>query len=1533
VIVLVPSGTPRAPGTKRPGRAARAFSASASRDTSSRAGGLAEIMVALGLVALVFAQASGRIVIDSKFDLVEDPARFLAYATHLWDARSTFGQIQNQAYGYLFPMGAFYLLGHALAVPMWVVQRAWFALLLVVAYAGVLALGKELGIGTRATRILAGFAYAASPFSLTVAIASAGMPPAAMLPWCLLPLVRVARGAIPPAKGAALSGLAVLAMGGVNATATYSVLVMPLVWIATRRSDEARARTLGWWLLAVGLATAWFVMALWFQTRYGLDFLRYTETPRDTTEWTSIPEVLRGGGLWMSLIAIHGIWTPAGWLYETAWGLVLATSFVAALGLYGLARRDMPERLFFGLALLLGALAMSVGYWGHFGSPLASVVHSVLNGPLGPFRNVNKFQPVVLLALALGLAHGLASAPLGAARKARRARSRAARIWHLLGGGARPLRAAGWAAAALVVGLASLPLFVGRVYPEGSFPGLPGYWIQAIDWLDAHGGHDTTLVIPGVEFARFVWGTPNDQPLEGLARVPWAVRNIIPLGSVGNTMVMDAIDQALVAGEPSPGLAAFLARAGVRYLLVENDLDPLRVSSPPPTVIRMILASTPGFAHVASFGPLVADPDAGPSAGIDYDPEGLTRGIRALEIWQVETPVAPVVTYPANEGVVVSGGPQALLAAANAGALPDLAATLAGDPHGPRFAQAAWIDADTQQLRDTDFGQLYNQYSYVLAPGALAPTAAGTIGGTIPSPPKQWAVVPGEQHDATAVLRGAASITSSSYGTPIARIPGYQPLAAFVANPGDGAWAASGTDPRPWIRIAFVRPIELRTITVEPLDDGPWRPLVTQIAVTTARGTVRSDLLPQAIPQQVRVVPGMSRFLRIEITRTLPPAEPNSPAGPGIARILIPGVRVTEAIALPDDVPATSPAAPRASYLMAAPLPNPFEYLSPPDDEPHLRRIFHMAAPETFHVVATATPRPGPLLLEATTTPSKLSVTASSTFANLPVFRPQNLVDHDPLTSWWASAGDEHPTVAFSWPGLRVLSSVDILIDPAASEPEEILLDTGTATRLLKIPSHDLPPFGSPVAPTTIHLTFAPLVTDHVLVSFPKVRELPTLDLVTGRVVPTPVGLSELDFPALADLTPPPPQMGAPVDLPCGQGPPIRIDGTTYETSLRTTMQGLFSLTPVPLTLCGPTPNRLALGAGTHELVAEDEGSMFKVTSVDLIGSLPPRGASRAVAIDAWGDESRTVTVGPGKAAILDVRQNYNRGWAAFVDGRRLQAVRVDGWQQGFELPASNAPLTVELVFEPATPFRAALLLGLVLACVLVAWACWPAYRRRRRRPPGPGRAMWASMRMALRRTRRVRAAPPVGADGYDGVPRMGAWPWHGHSRSLSMGAPMSPSPAASPWADPTNGTAPAPRGSDRSPRTSWLSHLRSTRMLGTTLEELVAGAALTVALVFLAGPLAAAVPLLLALQRARRTVRVPVLGSPHTLELTRHLVRLPLPFVAAGAMALAGIDIALRPGTQWTAWAGSLSYVAQAFGAIALAALLIALRDGARQA
>ena len=884
-----------------------------------------ESLVTVGLLIAVLCQHPGQIVRDTKLDLTVDPGRFMAGISHVWNPLIDFGSVPNQAYGYLFPMGSYYWLGSELHIPEWIVQRLWMALLLSAALWGTILLAESLRIGGRWSRLAGGVAYALSPLILAQAHDTSYVIPVVFLPWVLVPLIRASEGVLTPGGAAARSGIAVLLMGGINASASFAVLLLPLIWFATRRPIRDHARLFVLWVAAIALATAWFVIPLLFQQKYGFNFLPYTETARTTTSVSFVPEVLRGAGDWTSLVS-PPIWTTAGYMIETSPVVIMASSVVAGLGLYGLARRNMPNRLFLVLAVVVGAVLVSAGYWGHFGGPFASSVHTLLDGPFAAFRNVVKLQPIITLPLALGLVHALEQF------------SRTLR--KLNWPGIDPLSVGLVVATILVLCLSAAPILTGKLYPNGSYTAIPSYWYQATNWVNARGALSNTLVVPGSMFARFSWGSPLDQPIEPLATVPWANRNITQLSSIGSTQFLDALDQVLAGGQSVPGLDQYLARAGVRYLLVENDLNSTQAQTPSPAEVRTVLAHESGISRVAGFGPVVRNPNSGPGIEKLYDPLGVTHGIRSLEAYRVAATSsgnAMVTTYPASTGIQLSGGPQGLLPLAGTTQLDHQAVALAGDPLGPNFGTTTPVVTDTQQLRDTEFSfsNLYNGVSYLLSPGQPAPFAGGK--------PQQWIVVPGVQHETVSQLHGAAAVSASSSGSLFVSTPGDQPLAAFIDNPPGSAWEATPTDAEPWIEIRFDHPIPLRQIAVTPSAVGTTR--VTRVQVSTDRGQRTSSLEPRATPQSLSTPPGLTRSLRITIVGTQGPRNPLT-VGPGFAHIAIPGVTITQSWRVPNDVQSSGIT---PTYLFSSPLPNQFDLFTPSDEEPQLSRTFTVPREHVFH--------------------------------------------------------------------------------------------------------------------------------------------------------------------------------------------------------------------------------------------------------------------------------------------------------------------------------------------------------------------------------------------------------------------------------------------------------------------------------------------------------------------------------------------------------------------------------------------------------
>lgn len=328
---------------------------------------------------LTFAQSPGQISPDTKLDLTANPVRFLARAAHLWNSELPFGQTQNQAYGYLFPHGAFFVAGDLLGLPGWVIQRLWWALLLAVGFWGLLRVAEALGIGTTPSRVIAALAYALSPRVLTTlgSISSETLP-MMLAPWVLLPVILAMRGGHHQSLRvlAARAGVAVALMGAVNAVATLTACLPALIWWACHRPDRRWLRFSAWWLLSTVLAVAWWVVALVLLGRVSPPFLDYIESSGVTTRWASLVEVLRGTDSWTPFVAPNA---TAGSSLVTDPVAILATTLVAAAGLAGLALRTMPARGRLVLMLLTGVTLLALGYAGGLGSPLAHQVQLFLD--------------------------------------------------------------------------------------------------------------------------------------------------------------------------------------------------------------------------------------------------------------------------------------------------------------------------------------------------------------------------------------------------------------------------------------------------------------------------------------------------------------------------------------------------------------------------------------------------------------------------------------------------------------------------------------------------------------------------------------------------------------------------------------------------------------------------------------------------------------------------------------------------------------------------------------------------------------------------------------------------------------------------------------------------------------------------------------------------------------------------------------------------------------------------------------------------
>ena len=571
------------------------------------------------LTALAFSQSTGRMVSDTKFDLLTNPLKFLAGGLRLWDPIAAFGQIQNQAYGYLWPMGPFFLLGDLVHLPSWVTQRLWWSLLLCLAFFGVVKLAQKLGIGSPLTQVLAGFAFVLTPRITTLlGGTSVEIWPMALAPWVLIPLVVGSeRGSV--RRAAALSALAVACCGGVNAIAVAATLPLGVIWILTRAGGPRKWRLLGWWTLFTALATLWWSLPLLVMGRYSPPFLDYIENATITTIPTGLARTVVGTSDWVAYFA--GVDYTAGQQLVTTPFLVLNAASVAALGLIGVCLRGNPHQRFLTLGVLTGVALVGFGYSGDVAGFFAADRTAWLDQSLAPLRNLHKFDVVLRIPLVLGLAHLFAVLPS-----------------LIRGRGARAGLAVVRVATVLALCSLALPWAQDNIAPREGVVAVPDYWTDVADYLEATDDGNVALEVPASAFGVYTWGNTHDDVLQGLAQSPWAVRNVIPLAQPGNVVFLDAVTRFLESGHPSPEFARFLAENGVGRLVVRNDLGRFETGAPDPSYVAGLLTSARGITLAKSFGPTVGLPVVARAPGTDtriIQGAGLSTEVGSVDVYDI----------------------------------------------------------------------------------------------------------------------------------------------------------------------------------------------------------------------------------------------------------------------------------------------------------------------------------------------------------------------------------------------------------------------------------------------------------------------------------------------------------------------------------------------------------------------------------------------------------------------------------------------------------------------------------------------------------------------------------------------------------------------------------------------------------------------------------------------------------------------------------------------------------------------------------
>lgn len=1247
---LVSSSPPSAAGARRPG--------------TTRAH-----LLVVGLLGLFsFLQRPGSTTFDTKFDLTADPGAFLGATLHLWNPELSFGELQNQAYGYLFPQGTFFLGGDLLGIPDWIVQRSWSALILIAAYDGARRLFRAWGTtptGPAWLPIVAGLAFALSPRLLGLSgVLTAEILPTAVLPWVVLPLVHALRGRISPRLGALGSGVAVLCMGGVNAVEVLATLPLPALLLAFSLGTALGRRLTLWWVGAVGLACAWWMLPLLVLGKYSPPFLDYIETAAATTHPLGWTNATRGADHWLAFINVGGEpWWPGAFELATAPLLIGVTAVVAAVSLAGLFHPSMPARVPLGLSALLGLVLLTVAHASTLGSPLSDSVAGLLDGALAPLRNVHKVDPLVRLPLALGFAHGVGLlAALVAARSDGRAASR--------------FRLPRWSRAAvpvLLIGLLAVsaqPMF-DRTLRKPGWDAVPLAWQQTTDYLAEHAQGRRALVLPGSGFGQQTWGWTIDEPIQGLARSPWVSRSQVPLVPGPTIRFLDSIEERIADGRGSPALADVLARSGIGYVVVRRDLDLFASDAPSTSTVDQAIAQSPGLDEVAAFG----------STGISSQ--------KAITVYAVNRDVPRVEAVDSTATKTLVGGPEDVITLLEAGSLSAREPVLIQVPGNDGAAPTADLVGDGYRLRERQFGRLRDSLSQLMTTSESYRNKRRA---------HDYPGVDGAQRVAAEYpeIRALSASSSSGYADTLGAVrPELGPYSAVDGVP-ETYWRSAPLEAPDgqWLQVELKDDQPLPYVDVSVGIDGysglPVRRIrvdaggqVSEHAVDPATGTVRVPLSGAPVKK-----------VRVTVLDTFGNAEYGVVA---IREIGFPGLALGRSLVVPSPGAGAGTdfvfrATPERRACVTGDLGSDCdaEAARPAEEAAGLNRTFSTDAPGTWTLSGTVTARSSrstaELLLPLG---GQVSAVASSVLADDPAISGQFAVDRDPTTAWRSARGGQDQSLELRWRGPRTLSRLQVVGAGGLSKSASmVVLEADGQRRELSLSARSLG-------------FFEPLRTDHLTVTF------------LGSDDTRSLGIAELRFTGLGGLEYGPPRSAA-TGAACGLGPQLVVDGTVVRTRVVGTIDEVISGAALRWQACGPA---MELGSGAHTLTMTST-DRFAPTTVALAAAggatTASRTPQRSTEIRRWESTHRSVFVGPGQDAILRIPENLNAGWQAKLDGKVLDQVAVDGWQQGYRVPQGAGGL-VTLTYTPDGTYRLFLLLGGIAGGLLLIAALVVALRERRR--------------------------------------------------------------------------------------------------------------------------------------------------------------------------------------------------------------------------
>ncbi|HEX7132839.1 MAG TPA: alpha-(1-_3)-arabinofuranosyltransferase family protein [Iamia sp.] len=1240
--------------------------------------GLPAAALVLGAVAVaaVARSTDGRYVGDNRFDQYWAPGWRLLRETSLWDGTRGMGRVGEE----IWPLTAPLALLRALGLSPIAAQQVWHATVLTLAGLGVVVLLRTVQPRVGPTHVVAGLAYALSPYAITFLVPTNLFWSYVVAPW-LLAVARLGLRGDRPWRWAAAWALLVASGGDTDPPSLLlaAAWVVPLAVVAVAVEREATWRSAGGWLARAVALTVWVELAALVKVGLGsgplAQRLLTTEGVVEVNQTSSWSESWRGLGYWITYFGTPGrdgdIPGAVAW-FETLPGVLLAFA-VPVVALVAVARLRWPQRVLWGglavlsVAIMVGSNPSALGGRSPLGRLLLEVYDRVPS--LASFRTTYKAGSGLLVAVAVLAATGASAWGTALAR-------RDTRLRHV------PL-----AALAVVVLATAIPLWSGRLYADDrQVEAIAPHWIEAADWIESQPGDARVLVLPGSTQTAYRWGWVGDDILDTLfRRHPNVVPTNFPVSTPLTADIVDALARRLDEGRlDAAELAAVARRLGVGWVIVRNDLDWARLRVPRPDDLTA-LRDSEDLPLVETFGEPGEDTTA---AADDSRVAAREAELPPLEVYEVpgvegHQPLARSAEAP----LLVEGGGDAWPVLADLGLLDDeRPLAFAGSRTDSDLADALTAGSPLV-VTDTNRRRL----TLIRGPGPVASEVLPAEGDPGPVSPADLFGRSGTQTVAT--YGDAVAIETTGEAGLGGATPWFRPANAFDRDLAS-SWRTGGQrDPvgdAVTLTLAESHPISRVAVTpVRP--DGRLR-RVTAVDVVAGGQTRRVELGPSGEGVATWATPVDADEVEIRIAAV----EGDGNAAVGLAEVAVEGVDAQERIVLPTRATDTSEAAsaPIAYVLTRSGVEQVVEQARF-EEERVLRRQLDVAGDRSLEM--TGVVRGGRDLPDQAVDAivgGEIGAWGSSRPTLPSEGRGGLALDGDPATGWVGRAGKgEQLTVRFP---TRDVATVTVRVGGGASDVplDEVLATVG-----------DDDPQPVALTPEEGCDTGCDRVGTVTLDAGPQERvvvRIPVDDPGSRRVRILEVEVDGADGPLPRVSEGPGDGEG------CGTGV-VAVDGEPVPLRLADA-EGADALDgeAVSVRACDP----VALDAGTHTVDALAGARVDTlVLATDDVVTDPADGAVTGRAA-ARGPGRLDVVVEGDEPAVVVTGQSYDAGWTATIDGRSLGTpAELDG-QAGWVVPA-GADRRVELRFAPQGTYRVALALSALGVAVCLVLLLRPVRRIR----------------------------------------------------------------------------------------------------------------------------------------------------------------------------------------------------------------------------